>query len=106
MDITTPRRSIVSDYGSHDATVSAIARTTTTAHVHAIHITTGGELGEHVAPTDQILVALVGRAHVSTNGDSAVLNAGERIRWSAGDEHRTRALEDFHGVIIESAGIA
>jgi quercetin dioxygenase-like cupin family protein len=72
------------------------------AAVTVLHVASGGEIGRHPAPVDQLLVVVAGRGCVqSGHGPWADLAAGQAVVWRAGEEHVTRAGEDLTALVVE-----
>jgi quercetin dioxygenase-like cupin family protein len=93
----------VEAYGSVGVTAQALFRAEAVA-VTMLRVAAGGEVGQHPAPADQLLLITEGHGVVRAGGGAwESVGAGQMVLWRAGEEHTTRALDDITAVVIEMA---
>ncbi|MET8148223.1 cupin domain-containing protein [Actinoplanes sp. NPDC049668] len=91
----------VDAYGSVGVTAQTVLRGDAFA-VTVLHVAAGGEVGNHPAPMDQLMMITAGRGAVRTGGAGwEDVSSGQAVLWRAGEEHTTRAVEEITAVVIE-----
>lgn len=95
----------VTRYGSSEVEVRSILTRAVTSgvHVSVLHFTSNGVVGEHLAPSWQLMVLLGGRIQVSTSDEARDMEPGDAVQWSPGENHLSRALQDATVLILEGA---
>jgi quercetin dioxygenase-like cupin family protein len=102
VELGTPGGQPVEAYGSVGVTAQALVRQDGVA-VTVLRVGAGGEVGRHPAVGDQLMVIVAGRGAVRAgDGPWQDVHAGHAVRWSGGEEHVTRAVEDITALVVET----
>ena len=74
--------------------------------VTALGIEPGGEMGEHEAPLDRLLLVVAGEGWVSgVAGDPVTTRAGEAAFLRAGERHRLGSRLGMRAIVLEGEGL-
>lgn len=94
----------VTRYGSSEVDVRSILTRADArgVHVSVLHFASNGVLGEHLAPSWQLMVLVSGRIQVSTSDEPRDMEPGDAVEWRPGENHLSRALQDSTVLILES----
>src|SRR5689334_18066562 len=98
------RAAPVTDYASHGARAQPLADGAGEAHVYAVHIDAGGEIGPHPAGFGQLFLVIAGTAWV-TGGDGArhSVRAGQGAVIARGEMHAKGSEAGCTAVMIQLA---
>jgi quercetin dioxygenase-like cupin family protein len=66
------------------------------------HFDADGVVGEHVAPSWQLLVVISGLVRVSAGPEVLSLASGDAVEWSPGEAHESRAVEESTVLVLQS----
>lgn len=74
--------------------------------VTAIGIEPGGEVGEHEAPVDRLVLVVAGEGWLSGGaGDPVATRAGEAAFFRAGERHRLGSRAGLQAIVLEGEGL-
>jgi quercetin dioxygenase-like cupin family protein len=102
----------ITAFGSTNLSMSKIIRSSGESHIGCMHLTHGGTVGGHVAPTNQLFLVTQGevqvrsadKVHNDTDPWMEVLE-GQAVFWKEGEWHETRTTKGATAVVIECPGI-
>jgi len=95
----------LTEFGSRGVAMAAVPATPTAAEfrVHIAGIEAGGTIGSHQALTWQLFVVVIGSCRVAADGtEPIVIEPGQAVLWSPGEEHQSWADADVVALIIQS----
>jgi hypothetical protein len=101
VDFSVDRAKAVTRFGSVGFAAAAVVRADALG-VTALHLAAGGEIGNHPAVVDQLLLVASGRGEVcGPDGVWHAISAGQGALWAAGEPHTTRAHEPMVAIAVE-----
>jgi hypothetical protein len=95
----------IEHFGSVGFTLAPLA-SVSGGRVAGVHVEAGGLIGRHPSVGRQVLAVIGGSALVSgADGVEHAIGAGVAAVWEDGEEHETRTVDGFTGVVVEGDGI-
>ena len=96
----------VTAHGSRAVRAVAVQPTPALLVVTAIGIEAGGEIGEHQAPVDRLMLVVEGEGWVRNGaGDPVSTYAGEATLFRAGERHRVGSRSGLRALLLEGEGL-
>jgi len=103
MRYSTFVRDAVTKYQSSDVEFQAVVRPSSDQHmsVSLFQFDVGGTLGAHVAPSWQLFTVVSGQVLVSADAHQMMLQAGDAVEWSPGENHQSTAVLESTVLILQ-----
>lgn len=107
IDFTPDHATPIAEYASRAAAAQPLADGHGEAHVYAVHIGPGGEIGPHPAGFGQLFLVVAGAGWVSGNdGGRHALGAGQGAFFARGELHAKGSETGLSAVMIQVAELA
>jgi quercetin dioxygenase-like cupin family protein len=104
IDFNPERSTPITEYDSRGASTQPLASGAGEAHVYAVHVAAGGEIGPHPAGFGQLFLVVSGEAWV-TGGDGVrhSVRAGHGAVIARGEVHRKGSAPGCTAIMIQLA---
>lgn len=90
-------------FGSINAMISRVTRTTGGAQIGCIHLGENGLVGYHQAVVPQLFLVVQGEGWVTgENREKVAIKAGQAAFWTAGEWHESGTATGMAAIVIES----
>ena len=107
IDFTPERATPIPEYGSRGASAQPLADGGGEAHVYAVHIGPGGEIGPHPAGFAQLFLVVAGEGWVAGgDGERRPVRAGQGAVIARGEVHAKGSESGLSAVMIQLAQLA
>lgn len=102
VDLSPERARAIRELEAAEAAALALASGAGAAHIYALYLEPGGQIGPHVAGFGQLLVPLTGSGWVAgADGVQFALVPGQAAYWSRGELHSKGSEEGMTALIIQ-----
>lgn len=107
IDFMPERAASVTEYASRGASAQRLADGAGEAHVYAVHLEAGGEIGAHPAGFGQLFLVIAGSAWVaSADGARHSVSAGQGAAIARGEVHAKGSDAGCTAIMIQLAALA
>jgi hypothetical protein len=97
----------ISEYGSRGAAAHPLADGAGEAHVYALHLEAGGEIGPHPAGFGQLFLVIAGEGWVAgADGVRQTVCAGQGAMIARGEVHAKGSRTGLTAVMVQVAELA
>jgi quercetin dioxygenase-like cupin family protein len=104
IDFTLERSAPITEYASRGASAQPLADGSGEAHVYAVHLAAGGEIGSHPAGFGQLFLVVSGEAWVSGgDGVRRPVRAGHGAVIARGEVHGKGSAAGCTAIMIQLA---
>lgn len=107
IDFAPDRATPITEYGSRAASAQPLGDGRGEAHVYAVHIAAGGEIGLHPAGFGQLFCVIAGAGWVAgADGIRHEIHEGQAAVIARGEKHAKGSATGLSAVMIQIAELA
>ena len=107
IDFNAERSAPITEYDSHGASAQPLADGAGEAHVYAVHLAPGGEIGPHPAGFGQLFLVVAGEGWVAgADGMRCCVRAGQGAVIARGEVHAKGSEAGCSALMIQLAELA
>ncbi len=104
IDLSSEHAASITEYGSRAARAALLADGAGEAHVYAVHLAPGGEIGPHPAGFGQLFVVIAGEGWVAgADGVRRPVHVGQGAVIDRGEMHAKGSATGLVAVMIQLA---